>query len=159
MKCPICGAPDSRVLDSRPVEEGASIKRRRECPACGKRFTTYEMVETAPITVLKKDGSRELFDRHKLLTGIIRSCQKRPVDVERVVSEIESELVNSLITEVTSRRIGELVMQKLREIDEVAYVRFASVYREFRDVDTFYAELEDLLSDRRRKQSGEDLPK
>ena len=156
MKCPICGAPDSRVLDSRPVEEGASIKRRRECPACGKRFTTYEMVETAPITVLKKDGSRELFDRHKLLTGIIRSCQKRPVDVERVVSEIESEIVNAMITEITSRRIGELVMQKLREIDEVAYVRFASVYREFRDVDTFYAELEALLSDRRHKHSSEE---
>ena len=155
MKCPICGAPDSRVLDSRPVEDGASIRRRRECPVCAKRFTTYEMIETAPITVLKKDGSRELFDRHKLLTGIIRSCQKRPVDVERVVSEIEGELVNSMLTEVSSRQIGELVMQKLREVDEVAYVRFASVYREFRDVDTFYAELEALLSDRRRRSEEE----
>ena len=154
MKCPICGAPDSRVLDSRPATEGASIKRRRECGACGKRFTTYEMVETVPITVIKKDGTNELFDRHKLKTGILRSCQKRPVDVEQVVSSIEAEIANSMVTEISSRQLGELAMKKLREVDEVAYVRFASVYREFRDVDTFYAELEALLSARRARQKG-----
>ena len=159
MKCPICGAPDSRVLDSRPTTEGASIKRRRECGACGKRFTTYEMVETVPITVIKKDGTSELFDRHKLKTGIIRSCQKRPVDVEQVVASIEAEIANAMLTEITSRQIGELVMKKLRELDEVAYVRFASVYREFRDVDTFYAELEALLSARRARQPEEDAEK
>jgi transcriptional repressor NrdR len=149
MKCPVCGAPDSRVHDSRPVEDGASIKRRRECVACGKRFTTYEMVETAPITVIKKDGSREIFDRHKLSTGIRRASEKRAVDVEKVVSEIESELANSMVTEITAKQIGEMTMQKLRDIDEVAYVRFASVYREFCDVDSFLAELEGLLHSRR----------
>lgn len=159
MKCPICGTLDSRVLDSRPVEDGASIKRRRECVACGKRFTTYEMIETAPITVIKKDGSRELFDRHKLNTGIMRACEKRPVDVNRVVSEIESELVNSMVTEITSRQIGEMVMAKLRGIDEVAYVRFASVYREFRDVGTFLRELEGLLRLRQEHPKEGEEPK
>ena len=154
MKCPCCGALDSRVLDSRPVEDGASIRRRRECEACGKRFTTYEMIETAPITVVKKDGSRELFDRHKLANGIDRACQKRPVDVDHVVSEIEAEIVNAMIGEIQSRQIGELAMNKLREIDEVAYVRFASVYREFSDIDTFLAELYRLRGNR-EKTSGE----
>ena len=151
MKCPSCGALDSRVLDSRPVEDGASIRRRRECEACGKRFTTYEMIETAPITVLKKDGSKELFDRHKLATGILRACQKRPVDVDQVVSEIELEIVNTMLGEIPSRQIGELAMKKLREIDEVAYVRFVSVYREFSDVETFLAELYSLRGDREKK--------
>ena len=151
MKCPSCGALDSRVLDSRPVEDGASIRRRRECESCGKRFTTYEMIETAPITVLKKDGSKELFDRHKLATGILRACQKRPVDVNLVVNEIESEIVNAMIAEIPSRQIGELAMKKLREIDEVAYVRFVSVYREFNDIETFLTELYSLRGDREKK--------
>ena len=150
MKCPSCGALDCRVLDSRPVEDGASIRRRRECEACGKRFTTYEMIETAPITVLKKDGGKELFDRHKLATGIVRACQKRPVDVDQVVNEIEAEIVNTMLGEIPSRQIGELAMKKLREIDEVAYVRFASVYREFSDVDTFLAELYRLRGTREK---------
>ena len=154
MKCPSCGALDSRVLDSRPVEDGASIRRRRECEACGKRFTTYEMIETAPITVVKKDGSRELFDRHKLATGILRACQKRPVDVEQVVSEIETEIVNAMLGEIPSHQIGELAMRKLREIDEVAYVRFVSVYREFSDIETFLAELYRLRGTRDRGSEG-----
>lgn len=151
MKCPSCGAQSSHVLDSRPVEEGNSIRRRRECEGCGKRFTTYEMIETAPITVVKKDGSRELFDRHKLATGILRACQKRPVDVEQVVSEIEAEIVNAMLGEIPSRQIGELAMKKLREIDEVAYVRFVSVYREFSDIDTFLTELYSLRGTRERR--------
>ncbi len=154
MKCPICGAHDSRVLDSRPVEDGASIKRRRECVSCGKRFTTYEMVETAPIMVVKKDGRREPFDQHKLGVGIRLACQKRDVNVEKIVSDIEQELVNSMVPEVSSRAIGEMVMQRLLEVDQVAYVRFASVYREFRDVDSFYAALETLLGAARRGESA-----
>ena len=141
MKCPVCGAPDSRVLDSRPVEDGASIRRRRECVSCGKRFTTYEMVETVPITVIKKDGRREPFDRHKLKLGLQNACMKRNVDVEKIVSDIEVELANSMATEIESRKIGDLVLTRLRDVDEVAYVRFASVSREFRDVDTFLSEL------------------
>lgn len=141
MKCPVCGAPDSRVLDSRPVEDGASIRRRRECVSCGKRFTTYEMVETVPITVIKKDGRREPFDRHKLKLGLQNACMKRNVDVEKIVSDIEVELANSMATEIESRKIGDLALTRLRDVDEVAYVRFASVYREFRDVDTFLSEL------------------
>ena len=144
MKCPICGALDSRVLDSRPVEDGASIRRRRECVSCGKRFTTYEMIETLPITVIKKDGRREPFDRHKLALGLTNACMKRSVDVEKLVTDIEGELVNSMETEIESRRIGEMALGRLRDVDEVAYVRFASVYREFRDVETFLSELEEL---------------
>lgn len=150
MKCPVCGAPDSRVLDSRPVEDGASIRRRRECVNCGKRFTTYEMVETVPITVIKKDGRREPFDRHKLKNGLQNACMKRNVDVEKIVSDIEGELANSMATEIESRRIGDLVLTRLRDVDQVAYVRFASVYREFRDVDTFLSELKVL----RREKKG-----
>ena len=152
MKCPCCGAPDSRVLDSRPASEGASIKRRRECPACGKRFTTYETVDTVPLVVLKKDGTHEHFDERKLLGGIARACEKRPIDPNAIAAEIASELTNSLATEITTREIGERVMEKLREKDEVAYVRFASVYREFRDVDTFMEELKTMIRSRKRSK-------
>ncbi|MBQ9735751.1 MAG: transcriptional repressor NrdR [Clostridia bacterium] len=145
MKCPNCASPDSHVLDSRHTEEGNSIRRRRECAGCGKRFTTYEMIETAPVTVIKKDGSREYFDRHKLQSGIMHACQKRPVDVGAVVDAIEKELQNALVEEVTSERIGELVMEHLRVLDAVSYVRFASVYREFKDVDTFLAEINKVI--------------
>ena len=147
MKCPACAAPDSRVLDSRPAENN-SIRRRRECTACGKRFTTYEMVETAPITVIKKDGSREVFDRHKLLSGLIRACVKRPVptvELEKIVDDIEATMSNLLRREFTSKEIGEMAMEHLKNLDEVAYVRFASVYRRFQDVDTFRNELNKLL--------------
>ena len=148
MKCPACGNRDSRVLDSRPVEDDASIKRRRECTACGKRFTTYEMIETVPIFVIKKDGSREPFNRHKLQNGLMKACQKRPVDVDALCTEIENELVNSLASEVTSVRLGEMVMEHLKKLDEVSYVRFASVYRQFKDIDTFMHELNKLLADK-----------
>ncbi len=151
MKCPVCNAPDSRVLDSRPANEGASIKRRRECSSCGKRFTTYEVVDTVPIAVVKRDGSREFFDRHKLLLGIERACQKRPVDPEQIVLAIESELQNSIVNEIPSQQIGEMVLDHLREIDIVSYIRFASVYREFQDVDSFMAEIKSL-NKRKKKQ-------
>lgn len=152
MNCPVCAAPDSRVLDSRPAENN-SIRRRRECPACGKRFTTYEMVETAPITVLKKDGAREVFDRHKLKTGILKACEKRPVDAEAIVLAVEAELANRMSGEVTTREIGEMVMEQLRRTDAVAYVRFASVYREFKDVGTFLDELSRVISDGREEDA------
>ncbi len=151
MKCRYCGHSESKVIDSRPTEEGASIRRRRECLGCGKRFTTYEIVETIPIIVVKKDKSREAFDRNKLLTGLLRACEKRPVSVstlEGVVDEIEATLHNSLEREVTSTQIGELVMDKLKDIDEVSYVRFASVYRQFKDINTFFEELNKLLSEK-----------
>ncbi len=152
MKCPVCGNHNSRVLDSRPQEEYATIKRRRECEACGKRFTTYEMVETVPLFVIKKDGERrEPFDRHKLKSGIIKACQKRPVDVDALVTDIENELANSLENEISSERLGEMVMDRLREIDGVSYVRFASVYREFRDLETFLSELNDLVKRKKKK--------
>jgi len=144
MKCPSCNFSDSRVLDSRPTNDGASIKRRRECPACGKRFNTYEVVDTVPIAVVKRNGEREFFDKHKLMLGIERACQKRPVDAESVASAIEAELQNSIATEITSTRIGEIVLEHLREIDIVSYIRFASVYREFQDVDSFMAEIKSL---------------
>ena len=141
MKCPVCGHPDSKVIDSRPVEDGSSIRRRRECPVCQKRFTTFEVVETVQIVVTKKDGSKELFDRTKLLSGLLKACQKRPVDAEEIVNEIEAELQNSLSHDITTIEIGEMVMNKLKKKDEVAYVRFASVYREFKDIETFMTEL------------------
>ena len=150
MKCPICAAPDSRVLDSRPVSDGASIKRRRECPACGKRFTTYEVVDSVPITVVKKDGTHEFFDERKLQGGIMRAAEKRPVDAAAIAAEIASELNNSLVSEITTKEIGERVMEKLRLVDEVSYVRFASVYREFKDVDTFLEELNSMIRSRRK---------
>jgi transcriptional repressor NrdR len=147
MKCPACGYFDSKVIDSRPVSEGNSIRRRRECLQCQKRFTTFEMIEAVQIFVLKKGGSKELFDRNKLLAGVMKACQKRPVNAEALVAEIESELQNSLTLEVSSRQLGEMVMKKLKERDDVAYVRFASVYREFKDLDTFLAELRDLKNE------------
>lgn len=144
MKCPSCGHPDSKVIDSRPVADGGSIRRRRECLSCQKRFTTFEVVESVQIVVVKKDGSKELFDRNKLLSGLLKACQKRPVNAEEIVAEIEAELQNSLRLEVPSREIGGMVMDKLKSRDEVAYVRFASVYREFKDLDTFLHELNEL---------------
>ena len=144
MKCPACGYGDSKVIDSRPFPEGNSIRRRRECLSCQKRFTTFEIIETLQIVVVKKDNTKELFDRNKLLSGIMKACQKRPVDAEAIVNEIESELQNSLTQEISTKQIGELVMQKLKGKDDVAYVRFASVYREFKDLDTFLAELKEL---------------
>ena len=147
MKCPACGFADSKVIDSRPVEERNSIRRRRECLACQKRFNTFEVIETVQVIVIKKNGDKELFDRNKLLSGLLKACQKRPVNAEEIVNEIEAELQNSLSTEVTTTEIGEMVMQKLKERDEVAYVRFASVYREFKDIDTFLAELKRLQRD------------
>ena len=149
MKCPFCGYEESKVIDSRPTDEGERIRRRRECLECGKRFTTYEMIESLPIIVIKKDGSRETFDRQKLLTGMLRACEKRPVSIEtldRAISDIETVIQNSLDREVSSDKIGEFVMDKLKGIDEVAYVRFASVYRQFKDINTFMAELNKLLS-------------
>lgn len=150
MKCPVCGFAESKVIDSRPVEEGNSIRRRRECLACGQRFTTFEVSEALRVVVIKKDGSKELFDRAKLLSGILKATQKRPVDAEKIVTEIESELYSSLDREITSVEIGEMTMEKLKAADEVAYVRFASVYREFKDVDSFLEELKSLKKRRKR---------
>ena len=141
MKCPGCGYIKSEVIDSRPVTEGNSIRRRRECPACQKRFTTFEIIESVQIIVIKKNGDKELFDKQKLLAGVLKATQKRPVDAVALVNEIEAELQNSLRQEITSTEVGELVMKKLKARDEVAYVRFASVYREFKDIDTFLEEL------------------
>ena len=143
MKCPACGYLDSKVVDSRPTPDG-SIRRRRECLACKKRFTTYEVIETLQVFVLKKDGSKEPFDRAKLLTGVLKACQKRPVNAEDVVADIELELQNSLKQDVTTKEIGEMVLTRLKNLDEVAYIRFASVYREFQDLETFLAELKKL---------------
>ena len=147
MKCPVCQCPDMKVLDSRPVEDGNSIKRRRECSGCGKRYTTYEVIDSVPITVVKKDGAKEFFDRHKLHSGILKACQKRPVDTEAIVNQIEAELSNSLVGEVSTTDIGNMVMDKLKSVDAVSYVRFASVYREFKDVDTFLEELKLVMKD------------
>ena len=151
MKCPFCGHPESKVIDSRPGDVNASIRRRRECLACGKRFTTYETVESLPIVVIKKDGSRQSFDRQKVLRGMIRACEKRPVslaELERIADEIEQELQNSMEREIRTADIGEKVMERLRSVDQVAYVRFASVYRQFKDIDTFMAELNKLLAEK-----------
>lgn len=144
MKCPVCGFTDSKVVDSRHMEENNGIKRRRECLACQKRYTTYEYIETMQIFVIKKDGSKVLFERGKLLSGVAKACHKRPVDPEEIVNEIESELQNMLRNEITTKELGEIVMIKLKERDDVAYVRFASVYREFKDIDTFLKELDKL---------------
>ena len=150
MKCPMCGFADSKVIDSRHVEEGNSIRRRRECLACQKRYTTFEIIETVQIFVTKKNNTKEMFDRNKLLSGLLKACEKRPVNAEEIVAEIESELQNSLHTEVTTKELGEMVMNKLKLRDEVAYVRFASVYREFKDIETFLAELSRLKKDDQR---------
>ena len=152
MKCRACNHQDSRVLDSRPNDGGASIKRRRECPACGKRFTTYEVVDTVSIAVVKRDGRREFFDSHKLALGIERACQKRPVNAAEIARDIETELQNSLVSEITSKDIGEMVLSRLREIDIVSYIRFASVYREFKDIDSFMEEIR-ILSGKGRKRA------
>ena len=151
MKCPFCGFEESKVIDSRPTDEGERIRRRRECIGCLKRFTTYEIIESVPVIVVKKDKSREVFDRNKLFNGMLRACEKRPVSlesIERAVDEIETTLQNSLDREVTSVRIGELAMDKLKDLDEVAYVRFASVYRQFKDINTFMSELSKLLNEK-----------
>lgn len=151
MKCPYCSYEESKVIDSRPTDEGERIRRRRECLKCQKRFTTYEIIESLPIIVIKKDKSREVFNRDKLVSGMLRACEKRPVsinDIEKAIDEIEAMLQNSLDREVTSERIGELVMDKLKMLDEVAYVRFASVYRQFKDISTFMDELNKLLTDK-----------
>ncbi|MDO4832037.1 MAG: transcriptional regulator NrdR [Clostridia bacterium] len=151
MKCPFCSFEESKVIDSRPTDEGERIRRRRECMKCGKRFTTYEVIESVPLIVVKKDKSREQFDRNKLMGGMLRACEKRPVPlqtIEAAVDDIESYLQNSLDREVTSNKIGELAMDKLRDIDEVAYVRFASVYRQFKDITTFLDEVSKLLQEK-----------
>ena len=151
MRCPFCGFEDSKVIDSRPTDEGVAIRRRRECIECGQRFTTYEKVESLPIVVIKKDKTREMFNREKLLAGLTRACEKRPVEtstLDRLVDKIESDLQNTLKREISTKEIGEKVMEGLKEIDEVAYVRFASVYRQFKDVNTFIAEVNKLLIDK-----------
>lgn len=148
MKCPSCGNPESKVLDSRPVNEGQSIRRRRECLSCQKRFTTFETIESIPFIVVKKDKTRESFDRNKVLNGLIKACEKRPVtmkQLETAVGDIEQALQASMRSEIPSTEIGELVMDRLKELDEVAYVRFASVYRQFKDITTFRDELNKLL--------------
>ena len=148
MKCPFCSFEESKVIDSRPTDEGERIRRRRECLKCGKRFTTYEVIETVPVVVIKKDASRQPSDRNKLLNGFLRACEKRPVSVdvlESLVDEIESSLQNSMDREVTSISIGNLAMEKLRSLDEVAYVRFASVYRDFKDINSFVEELDKMI--------------
>lgn len=151
MKCPYCGHLESKVVDSRPADEGASIRRRRECLACQKRFTTYETMESLPLMVVKKDGSRQTFDRSKVLNGMIRACEKRPVSfstLEQMANEIEQVLQNEMDREIPTARIGELVMERLKLVDEVAYVRFASVYRQFKDISTFMEELNKLLAEK-----------
>ena len=151
MKCPYCGYEESKVIDSRPADEGERIRRRRECLKCGKRFTTHEVIETVPIVVVKRDKSREVFDRAKLTAGILRACEKRPVSVqqiEKMVDEIEAKLQSSLDREVSSMTIGELTMEQLKGVDEVAYVRFASVYHQFKDINTFMDELNKLLQEK-----------
>lgn len=151
MKCPFCGHAESKVIDSRPADEGASIRRRRECLACNRRFTTYEIIERMPLVVVKRDGSRQTFDRVKLINGMVRACEKRPVslqEIEKIADDIELELMGKLDHEISTEQIGNMVMDRIKSVDEVAYVRFASVYRQFTDIDTFMAELTKLLSDR-----------
>ena len=145
MKCPNCGFAESKVIDSRPVSDSNSIRRRRECLSCHRRFTTYEVIDSVQLVVVKKDGSKEFFDRMKLESGLIKACQKRPVDTAALAREIETELQNSLRAEITTTEIGEIIMDKLKAIDAVSYVRFASVYREFKDVNTFMDELKKIL--------------
>ena len=152
MKCPFCGYTESKVIDSRPAEEGATIRRRRECLACSKRFTTYEIIERLPLVVVKRDGSRQSFDKVKLINGMVRACEKRPValqTLEQIADEIEQELQSNLEREVSTVDVGEMVMKRLKSIDEVAYVRFASVYRSFKDINTFMEELSKLLLDKK----------
>lgn len=159
MKCPYCQYSESKVIDSRPTDEDEKIRRRRECMRCGKRFTTYEIVETTPLMVVKKDGIIEPFNREKLLNGLLRACEKRPVSLKRMeqmVDEIEQKLKNSLEGEVSSREIGKLAMEELRYVDQVAYVRFASVYREFQDIDSFMDELRKILEEKQDEDEVSD---
>ncbi len=152
MKCPFCNYPDSKVVDSRPTDEGTSIRRRRECLHCLKRFTTYETVERLPLMLVKRDGTREPYDRNKLLSGVMKACEKRPVPqarLEQLVDTVEQKLFGTLETEISSQKIGEMVMQELKNVDEVAYVRFASVYRQFKDINTFLEELNSLLQNKK----------
>ena len=154
MKCLYCGHPESKVIDSRPTDEGSSIRRRRECLNCGKRFTTYEKIEEIPMMVVKKDNRREAYDESKVLSGIRKSCEKRPIsaaDMERAAEEVTKEVYNSLDQEISSDKIGEIVMSKLKELDDVAYVRFASVYRQFKDIDEFMSEMRTLLKEKESK--------
>jgi transcriptional repressor NrdR len=151
MKCRYCASTESKVIDSRPTEDGSAIRRRRECINCGKRFTTYEKIEEIPIMVVKRDGRREAFDSEKIRNGIRKACEKRPVSADaqdRLVDEISREVFNTLASEVTTTDIGEIVMRKLKDVDEVAYVRFASVYKEFKDTQTFLQELQQLLDEK-----------
>lgn len=151
MKCPYCSYLESKVIDSRPAEEGSTIRRRRECLSCQKRFTTYEIVERVPLIVVKRDGSRQSFDKSKLINGVVRACEKRPVamaQIEKIADDIEQELQGSLEREIDTQEIGEMVMTRLKDIDEVAYVRFASVYRSFKDINTFMDELTKILSEK-----------
>ena len=152
MKCPYCSYEESKVIDSRSADDGERIRRRRECLRCGKRFTTHEVIETVPIIVVKRDKSREVFDRNKLTGGSLRACEKRPVSIEQIenmVNDIEAQLQSSLDREITSKQIGELAMDQLKNIDEVSYVRFASVYRQFKDINTFMDELNKLLTEKK----------
>ena len=156
MKCPYCDNPDTKVVDSRPTDEGQAIRRRRECEKCGRRFTTYEKIEEIPLIVVKKDGRRQVFDRNKVRNGIIRACEKRPVpmeQIEKIVTEVERGLSNLMLKEMDSTIIGEYVMEQLRDIDDVAYVRFASVYRRFTDVESFRTEVEKLLESGESKKN------
>ncbi|HIT73784.1 transcriptional regulator NrdR [Tyzzerella sp. An114] len=153
MKCPFCNNPDTKVVDSRSQEENSAIRRRRVCEKCGKRFTTYERVDTIPITVIKSDNTREIFDKNKLINGMMKSCNKRPVtmnQIEAIADDIENTVMNRLEKEVDSKELGNMVMDRLKEVDEVAYVRFASVYRQFKDINTFMDELEKLLKEKNR---------
>ena len=162
MKCLYCGHLESKVVDSRPTDEGGAIRRRRECLRCGKRFTTYEKIEEIPIMVVKKDGRREEFDSNKVLSGIRKACEKRPIpyaEIERTADDVTREVFNTLDQEVTSERIGEIIMAKLKELDEVAYVRFASVYRQFKDLDEFMSEMRRLLLEKESKESAAKDPK
>ncbi|MBS5143979.1 MAG: transcriptional regulator NrdR [Butyricicoccus pullicaecorum] len=151
MKCPFCNYPDSKVVDSRPTDEGTSIRRRRECLHCLKRFTTYETVERLPLMLIKRDGTREPYNRNKLLSGVMKACEKRPVPqarLEQLVDSVEQKLFGTLESEISSQKIGEMIMQELKNVDEVAYVRFASVYRQFKDINTFLEELNSLLKNK-----------
>jgi transcriptional repressor NrdR len=152
MKCIFCGCPDSKVIDSRSTDDGASIRRRRECVSCGKRFTTYESVETTPVLVIKNSGNRQVFDPSKIKNGIIKACEKRPVPmykIDKLVEDIKKQVYNTLEQEISSKKIGEMVMAGLKEIDEVAYIRFASVYRQFKDMSTFLKEIEKIMKENR----------
>ena len=151
MRCPFCSCLEDKVVDSRPTDEGLTIRRRRECVKCGARFTTYEKIETVPLMVAKKDGTRQGYDRNKVLNGIVKACEKRPVsmqEIEKLVDSIELQLYNSMRKEISSNEIGEIIMSSLKETDEVAYVRFASVYRQFKDIDTFMAELTKIMKEK-----------